>query len=167
MHCNHEKEGRKCEFGPSRSYDEQFEDIAKGRAILEQAFPNRFFPAFTPPWNRCTTATFKALDELGFQIFSKDRGKEAVNGYRFREISTTIDLYRWKGGATMKEPEEIVSSLIDQIQDARTIGLLLHHKVMDAHAFRFLDHLLQELSRSTIVRFHTFQSLTTSVDGAT
>lgn len=167
MHLNHEKEGRKCEFGPSRGYEEQREDIATGKALLEQTFHGRFFPAFTPPWNRCTTDTFKVLDDLGFRIFSKDQGKESVSGYRFREISTTIDLYRWKGGATMKAPDEIVNTLIDQIQDARTVGLLLHHKVMDAHAFRFLDHLLQELSRLPVVRFHTFQSLSTLIDGTT
>jgi len=71
-HVNHEQEGRKCEFGPSRTYQEQYDDIARGKAIMEQAFPLRFFPAFTPPWNRCTQETFKVLDELGFQVLSKD-----------------------------------------------------------------------------------------------
>jgi len=159
MHCNHEKEGRKCEFGPSRCYEEQRQDIAKGKAILEQTFSNQFFPAFTPPWNRCTAETFKILDELDFYVLSKDVGKEPVTGYRFREISTTLDLYHWKEGARMKEPEEIVNTFIDQIQSSNLAGLLLHHKVMDDNAFAFLDHLLNELGQSPIVQFHTFQTL--------
>src|SRR5215467_4137350 len=30
LHLNHEREGRKCEFGPSRTYAEQLADVAQG-----------------------------------------------------------------------------------------------------------------------------------------
>ena len=33
-HVNHETTGRKCEFGPSRSHDQQLADIAEGRALM-------------------------------------------------------------------------------------------------------------------------------------
>ncbi len=159
IHANHETEGRKCEFGPARSLAQQGEDIARGKALLETAFEDRFYPAFTPPWNRCTKDTYQVLDELGFLILSKDRGKEPVAGYRFKDISTTLDLYTWKTGARMKAPHEIVQGLILQMQELPVVGLLLHHKVMDAEAFHFLDQLLRELSRFPVVRLHTFQTL--------
>jgi hypothetical protein len=38
QHTNHETTGRKCEFGPSRSYEQQYADIAQGKALLEAAF---------------------------------------------------------------------------------------------------------------------------------
>jgi len=164
LHINHEKEGRKCEFGPSRSYQQQWDDIAQGKAIMEQAFPMRFFPAFTPPWNRCTAETFKVLDDLRFHVLSKDQGNSRVRGYQFQEVSITLDLYRWKGGATMKEPEEIVNALRSQMREGNTVGLLLHHKIMNAEAFAFFDCLLQELTRSPQIRFHTLESLTTRID---
>jgi predicted glycosyltransferase len=159
IHANHEIEGRKCEFGPARSLLQQGEDIARGKALLETAFEDRFYPAFTPPWNRCTKDTYQVLDELGFLILSKDRGKEPIAGYRFKDISTTLDLYTWKTGARMKAPHEIVQGLISQMQELPVVGLLLHHKVMDAAAFYFLDQLLRELSRFPVIRFHTFQTL--------
>lgn len=159
LHVNHEPNGRKCEFGPARSLAQQIEDIARGKSVLESAFEDRFYPAFTPPWNRCTVDTFAALDELGFHVLSKDQGKEPLVDYRFREIFTTLDLFTWKGGAMMKAPDEIVRTLIAQMRDLPVVGLLLHHKVMDAEAFRFLDQLVSELARSPIVRFHTFQTL--------
>src|SRR5262244_1270877 len=31
LHLNHERKGRKCEFGPSRTYAEQLADVAQGR----------------------------------------------------------------------------------------------------------------------------------------
>ncbi len=160
QHLNHESEGRKCEFGPSRSFAQQLEDISWGKALLEATFGDRFFPAFTPPWNRCTADTLKVLDQLGFAVFSKDRDGPPADGYSFAEISTTLDLYRWKGNATMKPPAEIVEALLRQMADGvNPIGLLLHHKVMDAEAFYFLDQLLAELGGRPCVQFHTFQSL--------
>lgn len=159
MHSNHEQEGRKCEFGPSRSFTQQLTDIAQGKAILESTFEELFYPAFTPPWNRCTTDTYRALEELGFQVLSKDRGKDRLDEYRFREISTTLDLYSWKEGARMKSPDDIVHTLIGQLEALPLVGLLLHHKVMTKDAFRFLDQLLCELTRHSVVRFHTFRTV--------
>lgn len=159
MHSNHEPEGRKCEFGPSRSFTQQLTDIAQGKAILESTFDELFYPAFTPPWNRCTTDTYRALEELGFQVLSKDRGKDRLDEYRFKEISTTLDLYSWKEGARMKSSDEIVHTLIGQLEALPLVGLLLHHKVMTNDAFRFLDQLLCELTRHTVVRFHTFRTV--------
>lgn len=159
QHVNHESTGRKCEFGVSRSYAAQYEDIARGKACLEQAFEDKFFPAFTPPWNRCTADTLRALHELNFQVFSKDWNPEPLTGYNFREISITIDLLRWKGGVRMAPPEEIVGKLISQLAGNHPIGLLLHHKVMDGEVFAFLNQLLAELGRSPCVRFQTLQGL--------
>ena len=158
-HVNHEQEGRKCEFGISRSLADKFNDIARGKSRLEEAFGPRFYPAFTPPWNRCTQDTFGVLDQLGFAVFSKDRGKEPVQDHRFQEFSTTLDLYRWKGGATLEPPDVIVKTLISQLWELDTIGILLHHKVMDVTALTFLDQLLNELRHCPQVRFHTFKTL--------
>lgn len=160
-HTNHEQEGRKCEFGASRNFEEQLQDIARGKTFLEDALAERFFPVFTPPWNRGTADTFRVLDELGFLVLSKDRGQHAVTGYRFREISTTLDLYQWKTGPAMKSPMVIAKTLASQFHELETIGLLLHHKVMDAEAFLFLEALLKLLRAYSCIHFHTFQTLLT------
>ena len=162
QHVNHEPAGRKCEFGASRSFTEQLDDIAKGREVLEQAFGKAFSPVFTPPWNRCTEATYRALDQLGFLALSKLSGGEPVAGYTFRELSVTLDLFRWKGGAMMKAPDEFIRELTGQLQDMDTVGIMLHHKVMDENAFALIGKLVEELDRSEAVCLHTFQSLLAS-----
>ncbi len=159
QHVNHELAGKKCEFGAGRCFDDQLEDIAKGKSRLEEAFEDKFFPAFTPPWNRCTEDTLKILDQLRFLVLSKYRNGHSLAGHSFREISVTLDLYRWKGGVTLKTPEEILTQLISQIQTCDIVGILLHHKVMDAAAFSFIDSLLDQLCQHRVVQFHTFQSL--------
>jgi hypothetical protein len=159
QHINHELAGRKCEFGESRNFDQQLADIAAGQGQMNKAFGDDWSQVFTPPWNRCTANTFRALDELGFAALSKDRSGQLVTGYRFREISITFDLYRWKGEPAMKSPEHVFDELIPQLNELDTVGVMLHHKVMDAAAFDFVRELIETLRESQAVRFHTFQSL--------
>jgi hypothetical protein len=161
-HQNHEREGRKCEFGASRTYPEQLADITQGHARMTEAFGPNWFPVFIPPWNRCTEETLRAIDHLGFRALSAKQGSSVLTGYRFEEISITLDIYRWKGGARMKSPEEVTCELITQLSRQQTIGVVLHHKVMDDQAFSFLRSLLDALAAhpsAGAVSFHTFQSL--------
>lgn len=159
QHVNHESQGRKCEFGVSRSFEEQLADILRGKEVLEQAFGEAFSPVFTPPWNRCTDVTHRALDQLGFQILSKLNSEPPVTGHCFREISVTLDLFRWKGGATMKAPQEFVAELNSQLLALDTVGVMLHHKVMDDTAFELVRLVVSELRRSEAIQVHSFQSL--------
>ncbi len=159
LHINHEREGRKCEFGPSRTYAEQLVDIAQGQARMTEAFGPHWSPVFIPPWNRCAEDTYRALDQLGFHALSAKKENSVVTGYRFREISITLDFYNWRGGACLKPAEEIIGDLIAQVSRQQTIGVMLHHKVMDERAFAFLDSMLDTLASRQTVRFHTFQSL--------
>jgi len=158
-HINHECEGRKSEFGPGRAYAEQFADIALGQARMTEAFGQNWFPVFIPPWNRCSEGAYRALDHLGFRALSAKQGNSAVAGYRFKEISITLDLFRWRGGARLKSSEEIVGDLIAQLSRRQTIGVMLHHKVMDERAYSLLSSMLDTLASYPIVRFYTFQSL--------
>jgi len=158
-HLNHEMEGKKCEFGISRDFNQQFEDISRGKLRLEEIFADKFYPVFTPPWNRCTGDTFKALDQLGFKILSKDQGKEPIRGYSFQEISTTLDLYHWKGKPIMKTPNIIVETLICQMKNLKTIGILLHHKVMDKNAFIILHFFLDLLKGCENIKFCSFRDI--------
>ena len=87
------------------------------------------------------------------------RGAQPIGGYSFRELSVTLDLHRWKGGVTMKSPAEIIDELLLQTREFQTVGVMLHHKVMDEEAFSFLALLLDELRSHSGVRFHTFRSL--------
>jgi len=159
LHINHEAAGRKCEFGISRSYDQQLSDIQLGKQKLESAFGASFSAVFTPPWNRCTEDTCRALEQLGFSAISRLQGKRTVNGYGFREISVTLDLFRWKNGAEMKAAGELAEELALQLRQFDRVGIMRHHKVMDEEAFAFVRNVLNELRQSSAISFHTCRSL--------
>lgn len=157
QHVNHEATGRKCEFGASRSFAQQLDDLVRGQARMNEAFGEQWFPAFIPPWNRCTAVTERALQQLGFQVISKLREDEAAT--LLPEISVTLDLFRWKAGAQLKPAAELWQAIAQQIQPGRPLGIMLHHKVMAEDAFAFLEQLLNELQQAANVRFHRLQTL--------
>lgn len=159
LHLNREPVGRKCEFGPSRTLAEQLADIAQGQARMHEAFGPHWFPAFIPPWNRCTEATCQALDQLGFRVLSRDRAAALCTGVRFRELPITLDLFRWRGGAQLRPAAELVNELSRQIDAGATMGVMLHHQVMNEEAFAWLETLLQVCRRSPIVQCCTFERL--------
>lgn len=159
QHVNHELTGRKCEFGISRSFAEQFDDLSRGQARMNEAFGQQWFPAFIPPWNRCTTVTEQALQQLGFRVLSKLHEKDSSACASLPEISVTLDVYRWKDGAQLKPTAELWQAIAEQIQQDLRIGIMLHHKVMGDEAFVFLEQLWDELKRFPIVRFHHLQDL--------
>ena len=59
------KEGKKQEFGPSRSHDALRTDLDRGRRRLTVIMGAAFCPLFTPPWNRCSEITLALLQEMG------------------------------------------------------------------------------------------------------
>ena len=59
----------------------------------------------------------------------------------------------------MKSAHDIVRDLMVQLDRLPFVGLLLHHKVMTAEAFSFLDQILCELLQRAVVQFHTFRTL--------
>lgn len=162
IHVNHEKAGRKCEFGPSRSFDRQRSDIAAGRRLLEAEFGERVSRVFVPPWNRCTPSTRRALVELGFSAISHWRASESAaceSTDALIELPATLDPYRWKQGPEPKSEVEIFRDLVTQLEAGGVIGVMLHHKVMDVDARAMIARLLDVLAASTVVRFYRFSDL--------
>lgn len=154
MHTNHEPQGRKCEFGASRSYDQQRHDIAQGRERLRAMLgPVRVAPVFTPPWNRCTVETARALMDLNFEILSKDRSP----ALGMREVSISVDLFTWKNGPALKPLAQVAAEIeACRMASAAPVGILLHHKVMSGEAFANTAILLDALL--PIARFHCLET---------
>ena len=159
QHINHERDGRECEFGASRTFEEQLRDIAEGYRVMTEAFGDHWTRVFIPPWNRCNRETLRALARLGFVAISKEWGKTPTGDHKFQEFSITLDLFIRRTEAVMKDPSHFLAELVMQIREAETIGIQLDSKYMDAAALTFLEQLIQTLRIHPHVRFHTFQSL--------
>lgn len=151
-HVNHESEGRKCEFGPSRSAASQRHDIRGGWLLLQHLFGARVQPIFTPPWNRCAPHTPAVLAELGFAALSRDRGAPAQSAVP--EIAVDVDWSRQlREGGPVAAARALADALRARAGDGAPLGLMLHHATMDAPALAQLGELLACITRHGALRW--------------
>lgn len=58
------------EFGGSRAFQEQYDDLRRGRDIMDRRFGDRWFPAVNFPYGPYNQATIRAVDEIGYKVFN-------------------------------------------------------------------------------------------------
>ncbi|MEN6439826.1 MAG: polysaccharide deacetylase family protein [Syntrophobacter sp.] len=158
-HVNWQTSGKKSEFGGDRPLDRQHGDILQGRQKMEAVFGRHFIPVFTPPWNRFSTMTVKALRSLDF------KGISATNPlphgvklpWGFCSLPVHLDLHTRKD----KSPADGLNSLLTELcalsKSGETAGIMIHHQRMTPFAFQFLDHLLYNLKHVIRARFFSFR----------
>jgi hypothetical protein len=140
-HVNHELTGRACEFGPSRSAQDQRADIAAGRAQLEDALGRALDPVFTPPWNRCTQATGHAALAAGHTVLSRDDSAGSLGVPGLAEQPVNVDWSRRRNGVSVDARSRGLA-IADRIGGSGPVGVMLHHATLDAAELRQLRRLL-------------------------
>jgi hypothetical protein len=141
-HRNHEPEGRKHEFGPHRSPEQQRRDIAVGAARLADLLGELAQPIFTPPWNRCTADTGRCLVELGFAVLSRESRAAPLEVPGLDEVPIRIDWLK----------PELGERLAMAIAEGGPVGVMFHHAVMDPDHLARADELLALLATHPRVR---------------
>lgn len=131
-HVNHEPEGRACEFGAARPIESQRTDIRLGRQMLLDRFGPHLDPIFTPPWNRCTTDTGRALVASGIRAISCDITARRLDIAGLTECPVHADWFAKARGRRL-DRHEWASMLARHVADAAgPVGIMLHHAEMDA-----------------------------------
>jgi peptidoglycan/xylan/chitin deacetylase (PgdA/CDA1 family) len=150
-HVNHEREGRKCEFGPARGAAAQRMDIEAGRERLAGLLGERLDPIFTPPWNRCTAGTGRVLAELGFAALSRESRAAPLGVPGLAELPVSVDWFAHNHGRRL-EPRELAGQIAAAIAAGGPIGVMFHHAVMDGADMRRAAELLGVLAGDERVR---------------
>ncbi|MCB0265534.1 MAG: DUF2334 domain-containing protein [Calditrichaeota bacterium] len=159
LHQNYQSEGRNCEFGSDRSLDAQFEDISRGKALLEDIFGRNALDAiFTPPWNRCKSDTAKVLQLLNFEALSRDETAEPLHQPGLIELPIRIDWLRKRKGVALTR-EEFGEYLAAGIRKGKMLGLMFHHAEMDDANLQELDELLHLLAAHSYAKFYPMREL--------
>lgn len=65
---------KKGEFGGDRSYNEQYDDIKKGKELMNAYFAEKWFPAFTFPYGARNEAAIKAVSDCGYKVINGSMG---------------------------------------------------------------------------------------------
>lgn len=144
-HANHEVNGRKCEFGGSRTKAQQKDDIAKGQVKLQSHFGLVLDPFFTPPWNRCTQVTVDCLEELDFKVLSRNVSATKLESTNLQHIPVHVD---WSKIIKQADnPLQALGETIAQHLATNTLtGIMLHHADMGTEQLEPLSEMLTMLS---------------------
>jgi hypothetical protein len=151
-HANHERNGRKCEFGPAREPGMQRDDIRAGREQLEAALPGLVQPIFTPPWNRCTSITGEVLRELGFRVLSRHASEAPLGIPGLAEIPVAVDWSYAKRAGVRLSFSELGDLAAAEVRRGGPVGVNLHHAVMDRRELSRFDDLCALLATHPMVR---------------
>lgn len=144
-HLDHQSSGKKAEFGAERTVEGVTYDLKKAYAITKSLFPEQFYPAFTPPWNRIEGQFIKLLSGAGFKVLSRDPGKLA-NVDSIIDLNIDIDIHTSKKGK-ITDPLKIISAIEQTWSEKDICGVMLHHKHMEDNDFLVLDLLLAEINK--------------------
>jgi hypothetical protein len=150
-HVNHEREGRKCEFGPARDRPAQRRDIACGRDLLADLLGARVDPIFTPPWNRCTADTGHCLAELGFVALSREAKAAPLRVPGLHELPVGVDWFAHRHGERLS-PLDLGHRIAKAIESGPPVGVMFHHAVMDGAEMHRAGELLGLLAGHERVR---------------
>ena len=150
-HINHEQEGRKNEFGPSRSWRDQLDDIKTGQSLLMDLLGPITDSIFTPPWNRCTDLTAVCLWETGFKYLSRDRTASPLDTTGLQELPISVDWFAHRKGIRLTL-DEFGNLFATAVREQPAVGVMLHHAVMDDYELRRLRLFVQFVSSHPQVR---------------
>ena len=146
-HADHAPpESRSIELG-GRGLDAVVAELARGRAMLEDAFGCAFLAVLVPPWNRLDDGLISRLGDCGFvglSTFGRRARPEAAPG--IAQINAHLDPVDWRGTRLFVGEAAALTRLIAVLDADEPIGILSHHLTMDEAGWAFLDRLLGVLA---------------------
>lgn len=144
-HVNHERAGRKCEFGDARAAEDQATDLRAGRERLGAALGPFVDPIFTPPWNRCAPTTARLLTAESYRVLSRDVGGTVLDVGALVELPVVID---WQENGKAENGTALLEGAIAYASErGLPVGIMIHHAAMDAASLAGLGALLDLLAR--------------------
>ena len=146
-HADHAPpESRPIELG-GRDLDAVVGDLARGRAMLEDAFGCAFLAVLVPPWNRVDDDLIERLGDCGFiglSTFGRRARPEVAPGVA--QVNAHLDPIDWRGTRLFVGEAAAIDRLTAVLDADEPIGILSHHLTMDEDGWAFLDRLLAVLA---------------------
>lgn len=155
-------DAKKCELVAAALRPEIAGELCRGRALLAALCGERLVPALVPPWNRIDAELVAALPGLGFTGLSTYKARRlAEPAAGLRQVNCHVDIMQWRPQRRFLGTAAALQLLVGHLEARRTgaadpdeaTGILSHHAVHDAEAWRFLEDLLPRLAGHPACRF--------------
>ncbi|WP_299395497.1 polysaccharide deacetylase family protein [Pelagibius sp.] len=155
-------DAKKCELVAPALRPEIAGELRQGQALLAALCGERLIPALVPPWNRIDGDLVAALPSLGFTGLSTYKARRlAEPAAGLRQVNCHVDIMQWRPQRRFLGTAAALQLLVGHLEARRTgavdageaTGILTHHAVHDAEAWRFLEDLLPRLAGHPASRF--------------
>lgn len=138
-HSNQAGPGEKPqELGAHRPTAVVLDELKQGFTRLQGLVPNQFVPVLVPPWNRIDCKVVAGLPALGFRGLSVFGPAKPAP---LAVVNTHVDLMDWRGTRGGRASDDLFAEILAASMQTTPVGILSHHLVHDAQAWRFLDQL--------------------------
>ena len=150
-HANHAPaDAKKAEFPVGRDIAHALHELHSGFRQMESLFGGKALPVLVPPWNRVDPAVVARLPDIGIRGLS-GYGPRGAIGTGTAVVNTHVDVMRWRGAREFLGTGACLDLAIGHLQARReervdraeATGVLTHHLVHDAAAWRFLAEFVQ------------------------
>lgn len=150
-HANNSENGKKYEFGQDCYLSDIIDDLEQGWVRLETVMGRDFYPAFTPPWNKCDDVTLKLIREMKYNCISRFQGKKPLVPKNLREFPVNVDFH------TRQEKDQALdwSKLFVELKYTLSNGycsIMIHHQNMNDNAFKFLEIFLKIIVKKNNIK---------------
>lgn len=160
QHANRAEHGKKSEYPKGRSVAVVRAEVGAGRARLTALFGRRALPVFVPPWNRLAEEFLSLLPENGMKgLSTMARPSAPPLPAAMVALDVHVDLVAWRGDRGFIGAAAALAGVICRLRRQRAdaaagpIGILTHHRIMDAATARFLDRLIARTSVHPAIRW--------------
>jgi len=150
---------KKTEFAIAEATETALERLRRARERLAALAGPSFVPVLVPPWNRCPLELIAQLPVIGLYGCSAYGARKAP-GRGVTQVNTHVDIIDWHGKRGFVGDEAALGATIAHLaarrrgaaDAAEPTGVLTHHAVHDADAWRFLARFF-ERTRSAGARW--------------
>lgn len=160
-HDHSTNQNPKYEFGDNRSFDEQKEDIVKGREIVKQHFGNNLTQGFIPPFHGYNTDTLKIIEELNIPVFSANK-KTEIDPQTTLNLPGTLNINTYKSNVVETlDPAQILNKFKNEVAfgKLKSIGVVLHSSQVDELSkLKALFAIIKKYEQNNHIRTVNFQS---------
>ena len=135
---------KKTEYPAAEPVEAALARITDGFARLRALAGGRFVPVLAPPWNRMRKELLKNLPAIGIRGISGYGARasaEPASG--LHQVNTHVDIVDWRHGKRFVGESEALCMAVQNSNAEEPVGLLTHHAVHDAAAWRFLERLFK------------------------
>ena len=147
------------EFGQSRNYIEQYNDILLGKYILNGYFQLNVSSVFIPPYNHFNTSTIFACEKLKFKYLS-----HGMYQYRIlttmKQIFTNIDPVVSYDSNIIDSCENVLNEIKRLSHEYLSItGILLHPNYLGRDPIKWIYKFIRMLKKIKSLKYSLIDSL--------